>query len=207
MKRLLGPVKIALILFAALLTAGLVAAPWWMRRETAPYAYPNIGAVPARPVGIVFGALVYPDGTMSDMLIERVQAGAALYRAGKVRELLLTGNDSGPSYDEVAPMKTLALQLGVPPGALLVDGKGYRTFDSCYRARSVFHVQSAILITQSFHMPRALYLARWMGMDAVGCAAQPAHLPLTRAVDDLRERFADLFAFADMRLRRRPGFP
>lgn len=207
MKRLVRIVKIGLAVVAGVLVAGQIAAPWWMRRDTARYTFSDIGSVPARPVGIVFGALVYPDGTMSDALVDRVQAGASLYKAGKVKKLLLTGNDSGPSYDEIGPMRALALKLGVPESALLIDGKGYRTYDSCYRAVRVYHIRSAILVTQGFHLPRALYLARWMGMDAVGCPAAPARLPLTRAVDDLRERFATLFAFADTCVRRRPGLP
>lgn len=207
MKRFLRRLKIPALALVALLVLALILAPWGMRRATSRYIYRGLPSVPVRPVGIVFGALVYRDGTMSDMLVSRVRAGAALYKAGKVQTLLLTGNDSGPAYDEVAPMKALALGLGVPEKAILIDGQSYRTYDSCYRARTVFHISRAVLVTQDFHLPRALYLARHMGIDAVGYPAPPARNPLTRVIEDIRERFAVLFAFADIRARRHPGFP
>ena len=132
--------------------------------------YSSVEAVPARPVAIVFGAGIvgrFP----SDVLRDRVETAAALYRAGKVRKLLMTGDNSRDDYNEVAVMKRVAIGLGVPGRDIVLDHAGFRTYDSCYRARDVFEVRGAVLVTQAFHLPRAVYIARRLGIDAVGIEA------------------------------------
>jgi len=184
-----------------------VIAPWRMKQEETPFICRKLDSLPMRPVAIVFGSYVFPNGRMSDMLAERVATGAMLYKVGKARRLLLTGEDRAPRYDEVTPMARFAVALGVPVSAIETDGRGYRTLDSCYRARSVFRIRSAILVTQDFHLPRALFLAREMGIDAIGYPAPPDKDSFRMARDCLRERFATLFAYSDAFMRRRSGFP
>lgn len=125
---------------------------------------PSVAAAPARPVAIVFGAA-------GSILEDRVQTGVDLYKAGKVWKLLMTGDNSRNGYDEPDAMKQEALDLGVPARDIVCDYAGFRTYDSLYRARDIFGVRSAILVTQGFHLPRALFLARKLGMDVVGVDA------------------------------------
>jgi vancomycin permeability regulator SanA len=127
------------------------------------------GAQPA-PVGMVFGAGLAPGGEPSPLLAERLETALALYRAGKVKRLLLSGN-AGAHHDEIRAMRHYLLAAGVPEQALVGDLEGTSTFDSCWRARSLFGVTDALLVTQRFHLPRALFLAAHAGIHAQGVAA------------------------------------
>jgi vancomycin permeability regulator SanA len=125
---------------------------------------------PKAPVGMVFGAGLAPGGEPSPLLAERLDTALALWRAGKVQQLLLSGN-AGAHHDEIRAMRHYLLAQGVPEEALTGDVEGTSTFDSCWRAKSVFGVDDALLITQRFHLPRALYLAAHAGIHAHGVAA------------------------------------
>ncbi|HVE56974.1 MAG TPA: ElyC/SanA/YdcF family protein [Pyrinomonadaceae bacterium] len=122
-------------------------------------------------VAIVFGARVFADGRPTNSLYDRVLTGVELYRAGRVKKLLMTGDRQGEDYDEPAAMKKMALELGVAESDIVLDNDGKRTYDSCYRAREIFEVQRAILVTQDYHQPRALYLCSSLGIDSIGITA------------------------------------
>jgi SanA protein len=127
--------------------------------------------VPARRVAIVFGAGLWRDGTATPVLYDRVQTAAGLYHAGKVEILLMSGDNRFVNYNEPAVMREVALSLGVPDEAIVLDFAGRRTYDTCYRARDIFQVDEVILVTQAFHLPRALYLCNQLGVQAVGVEA------------------------------------
>jgi SanA protein len=127
--------------------------------------------VPHAQVALVLGAQVRPDGTPSGMLADRITAAAELYKAGKVDKLLLSGDHSTPVYDEVGTMRLLLLRQGIPARDIFTDHAGFDTWDSAQRARRVFDVQSAVVVTQRFHMARALYDARRAGLQATGYIA------------------------------------
>ena len=124
--------------------------------------------VPARPVAIVFGAGVHPDGTLSPMLAGRVDGGIDLYRTGRVSKLLMTGDNGSVDYDEVTAMRDYAIRKGIPPKDIVRDHAGFSTYESCYRARSIFGVDSAILVTQRYHLPRAVFTCSNLGIETVG---------------------------------------
>jgi len=128
-------------------------------------------AVMPAPVAIVLGASVKKDGTPSDALYDRIASAATLYQNGSVELLLLTGDDGKNHVDEVDAMKKTAMQLGVPEAAIMVDGKGYRTYESCKNAIQTYHITNAIVVTQRFHLPRALFLCNELGIDATGFVA------------------------------------
>jgi vancomycin permeability regulator SanA len=128
-------------------------------------------SVPARPVAVVFGAGVGPSGYPSPILEDRVLMAAELYRLGKVERLLLTGDGRNGDWGEPAAMRRLALDSGVPDSALTLDQEGFRTRASCERARDTFGVERAVLITQSFHLPRAMLLCDSAGIDVAGVAS------------------------------------
>jgi vancomycin permeability regulator SanA len=124
--------------------------------------------VPARRVAVVFGAGLWRNGTPTPVLIDRVTEAANLYFAGKVEKLLMSGDNRFVDYNEPEAMRQLALSLGVPDAAIVLDYAGRRTYDTCYRAKAIFGVTEAILVTQAFHMPRAIYLCNHLGVDSVG---------------------------------------
>jgi SanA protein len=122
-------------------------------------------------VAIVFGAGVWPDGRLSDILADRVETAVALYHAGKVKKLLMTGDNRFAYYNEPKHMREYAMARGVPAEDIVLDYAGRRTYDSCYRAWHIFGVREAILITQTYHLDRALFTADHLGIDAVGVGA------------------------------------
>ncbi|HEX8737844.1 MAG TPA: ElyC/SanA/YdcF family protein [Pyrinomonadaceae bacterium] len=122
-------------------------------------------------VAIVFGARVWSDGSPSNALYDRVVTAVELYRAGRVRKLLMSGDNPTHQYDEPTAMKQTAMQLGVPETDIVLDFAGRRTYDTCYRAKEIFEVQKAILVTQEFHQARALYLCSNLGVDSIGITA------------------------------------
>ncbi len=105
------------------------------------------------------------------MLADRVATAVDLYKAGKAQVLLMTGDNSTPDYNEPETMKRYAMRLGVPAEAIVLDYAGRRTYDSCYRAAHIFQLQSAILVTQEFHMDRALLTCNALGVSAVAVTA------------------------------------
>jgi len=124
--------------------------------------------IQTRRVAIVFGAGLWRDGSPTPILIDRVTAAANLFFAGKVEKLLMSGDNRFVDYNEPEAMRQLALSLGVPDDAVVLDYAGRRTYDTCYRAQAIFGVTEAILVTQAFHMPRAIYLCNHLGVDSLG---------------------------------------
>ena len=122
-------------------------------------------------VAIVFGAKVRAGGELSNVLYDRVVTAVELYRAGRVKKLLMSGDNPNAEYDEPTAMKKTAVELGIPENDIILDLAGRRTYDTCYRAKEIFEVKRAILVTQEFHLPRALYLCNNLGVESIGITA------------------------------------
>jgi SanA protein len=122
-------------------------------------------------VAIVFGAGLNWDGTPSAVLKDRVATAAGLYFTGKVQKLLLSGDNRFLNYNEPGAMREYAIELGVPEDDIVQDFAGRSTYDTCYRAGQIFGVTDAILVTQGYHLPRALYLCSQLGIQSVGVSA------------------------------------
>ncbi len=122
-------------------------------------------------IAIVFGARVWEDGTPSHVLYDRVLTAVELYRAGRVKKLLMSGDNPTHEYDEPTAMKRTAMELGVPESDIVLDFAGRRTYDTCWRAKEIFEVKKAILVTQEFHQARATYLCNNLGVDSIGITA------------------------------------
>ncbi len=120
---------------------------------------------------IVLGASVYADGTPSDMLADRLDVAIDLYKAGAARKIVVTGDGRDSHYNEPDAMKAYCIGCGVPAGDILVDSAGYNTYASIYRAQSVFGLNDVIVVTQAYHLYRALAIAHGLGMQASGVAA------------------------------------
>jgi SanA protein len=163
----------------------------------------SVDKAPARRVAIVFGAGLWRDGSPTPVLRDRVATAAQLFFAGKVEKLLMTGDNSYIEHNEPGAMRSFALELGVPEEAIVLDYAGRRTYDSCYRARAIFGVQEAILVTQSFHLPRALYECNALGLPSIGVVAD-MRVYRTRSLLfwNLRELPATLVALWEVHITR-----
>ena len=140
-------------------------------RAAEPHIVTTPEEAPQADAAIVLGARVYADGTLSPMLTDRMETGVRLYKLGKVKKLLLSGDHGQTTYDEVNAMLRYALDRGVPEEDVFTDHAGFSTYDTMYRARDVFLVQSALVVTQGFHLARAVYTARRLGLEATGVPA------------------------------------
>ena len=122
---------------------------------------------------LVLGAGLQPDGSPSLMLGERICTGVELYAAGAAPKLLMSGDHSRPDHDEVNAMKRYLVNAGVPSEHIFMDHAGFSTYESIVRAKEVFGVRKAILVTQKYHLYRALYIAEHTGVEAIGSGADP----------------------------------
>ena len=153
---------------------------------------------PSERVAVIFGAGLRRDGTPTAMLRDRVLTGADLYFSGKVQKLLMSGDNRFADYNEPESMRQFALAAGVPDEAIVLDYAGRRTYDTCYRAKAIFGVEKALLVTQGFHLPRALFLCNMLGMDTRGVEATHCYWNGSPFVWDVREQFATIAAFLDL---------
>ena len=120
---------------------------------------------------LVLGAGVWDGGTPSPMLRDRLTVGIAAYETGAADKLLMSGDHGRKEYDEVNVMKAYAVEAGVPSQDVFMDHAGFSTYESMYRAREVFQAKKVLIVTQGFHLPRAVYVARALGLDAYGVAS------------------------------------
>ncbi|MDD5018183.1 MAG: ElyC/SanA/YdcF family protein [Eubacteriales bacterium] len=138
---------------------------------------------------LVPGALVYDDESLSLILKDRVDYAIAIYEAGKAGKLLFSGDHGQTDYDEVNAMMDYAIAQGVPEEDIFLDHAGFSTYESLYRARDIFCVSDVIIVTQAFHLPRAVYVARALGLDAAGVNSDPREYA-NATYDAVRESLA-----------------
>lgn len=139
--------------------------------STASQIHATPADVPSHRAAIVFGAGLNRDGSPTAVLKDRIETAAELYFQGKVEKILFSGDNRFVDYNEPGAMQSYALELGVPPSAIVLDYAGRRTYDTCYRAKAIFGLTDAILVTQAFHLPRALVLCEGLGIQADGVKA------------------------------------
>lgn len=160
--------------------------------------HPVEGA-PLRRVAIVFGAGLWRDGSPTPVLRDRVTTAAQLYLNGKVEKILMSGDNRFADYNEPGAMRTYALSLGVPEEDIIMDFAGRRTYDTCYRARAIFGVNDALIVTQRFHLARALFTCTMLDISAQGVTADlRTYRKLSRTYWNLREVPATLVAFIEL---------
>ncbi len=158
---------------AAVLLLTVLAMDGWVRYRAGAYVLEpeEAGSVEADCI-LVLGCGVRPDGTPSLMLRDRLDMGIALYEAGAAPKLLMSGDHSQEYYDEVNTMKNWAKAAGVPSEDIFMDHAGFSTYESMYRARDVFQVRKVLIVSQAYHLYRAVYDARQLGLEAWGVAAE-----------------------------------
>lgn len=165
-----------------------------------------LDGLPEAQAALVLGAQVKPDGTPSAMLADRIAAAADLYRAGKVKKLLLSGDHGQRNYDEVGTMRRELLARGIPAEDVFTDHAGFDTWDSAQRARRVFGARSVIVVTQRFHMARAVYAAHRAGLRAAGYHADRRRYGPVLARLRVREALARVKVVADAVTGAEPRF-
>ena len=181
-KKLSGKQKFLIVLavlFLLAVCAGIfcIAVNRHILRVTKDKLYPAVNSENAElPEGgfdciFILGCGVYEDGTPSPMLYDRLGTGALLYDAGLAPKIIVSGDHGRENYDEVNTMRDVLVSMGVPEDDIFMDHAGFSTYDSLYRADYIFGVEKAVIVTQDFHLPRALYIAERRGIDAVGVSA------------------------------------
>lgn len=120
---------------------------------------------------IVLGCQVRPDGSLSDMLHDRLYRSVELYQAGVSEKLLVSGDHGGLYYNEVGAMKRFATENGVPSENVFMDHAGFSTYETMYRAKEVFQARKVVIVTQEYHLYRAVYIAKQLGMEAYGVSS------------------------------------
>lgn len=198
---------------AALVLAGVVSAPavvlggsWaWVRATTAGDRY-TAATVPPRDVAIVFGAAVRPDGSPSEFLAGRLDTARALWEAGRVRVIVVSGDNRAKNYDEPTAMRDYLVRGGVPESRVVRDFAGFDSYATCVRARDVFGITGAVLVSQDYHLPRTLRLCRSVGIDAVGVGSRVGEGTSTWTAGSRREVLADVKAVWEVLTRPAPQF-
>lgn len=146
---------------------------WIVVNSTRNQVFFDIKDLPSNDVGLVLGTSKYVARGKENLFFRyRMEASARLFKEGKVKYLILSGNKEAETYDEPKAMQQALNKLGVPEEAMLLDTAGYRTYDSVVRCRDVYQQEKVTVISQNFHNARALYLAQHEGLNAVGFAAQ-----------------------------------
>ena len=206
MRKFFKRLFIVLFLLGAAGAAIFLALNVWMHFATANRIYTSIDDLPPSDtprVAIVFGAGLTRSGEPTPALYDRVATGVELYQRGLVSKLLLTGDNRFENYNEPEAMRRTAVKLGVPNEDLVLDYAGRRTYDSCYRAHEIFGVNHAILVTQAFHLERAVYLCEAFGIDSLGVAAdRRAYTASAQTWWSIREAAATVAAWLDVNLTR-----
>ena len=192
-KRVLLTVAAALVLLALLL--GLGPDLWIVAAGQKRIVSPEEAAAFGADCILVLGAGLLPDGRPNLMLGERINTGVDLYEAGVAPKLLMSGDHSRSDHDEVNAMKDAAMAQGVPSEDVFMDHAGFATYDSFYRAGAVFGVKRVVIVTQAYHLPRALWIARALGLEAVGVSCDTARYrgQLYRDVREILARDKDFF--------------
>ncbi len=186
-------------LYALLLPTGWMYVTSMRHRTT-------VARAPREPVAIIFGAGA-PNGRPSRMLVERLELGVDLFRRDKVSVLLVTGDNSRAHYNEPVVMRDFLIRQGVPRDRIVLDYAGFDTWDSCVRAKRIFGVDRALLLTQRFHLPRAVTLCRAVGIDAWGIGDDSSrYAPTSTAYSYTRELLAGVKAMYDLVAWPRPRF-
>jgi SanA protein len=160
---------------------------------------------PEAPLALVFGAGLAPGAVPSPVLAQRLDAAIALWRQGKVQGVLVSGDQSKPFHHETRAMRRYLLARGVPEAVVQGDEAGLSTYDSCLRAYTVFGAKRALLVTQRFHLSRALFIANSVGIDAWGVAADEGRPTPWRYT--LRETLSRVLALAMVLLEVEPVYP
>ncbi|MBU2566176.1 YdcF family protein [Patescibacteria group bacterium] len=193
-KKILRIIYIMMVLIAGF----FIISNLWIGHFAKDLVVTNVEELPQADAIIILGAYVRPDGALSYILQDRLDTGLFLYEQQKATKILVTGDHGQTEYNEVQAMKNYLLDHGVPEQDIFMDHAGFDTYDSIYRARDIFLIENAIIVTQNFHLPRAVYIADRLGLKVSGYQANLVY-PWYYQVA-LRDLFARSKAFLDVEI-------
>ena len=200
-----GRAIVRLAVVGVLLGATLIVAPAWYIHTVTDDRIMSADDVPAQPVALVLGAEVYADGQPSRYLRARLDVARELFAAGKVKVILVSGDNSTRHYNETDGMRDYLIAQGVPAERIVGDHAGFDTYDSCVRAKQVFGVTKAIVVSQTYHLPRALATCRAIGLEAWGVGDESVKNNQEMwSYGTLRELGANLKMIWDVMSQRKP---
>jgi len=188
------------LVFAVVFVSGLFVS-FYVKFAGSDCIVKDIGDLPFKADAVlILGAKVYPEtGKMSDVLKDRVDTGFDVYSAGKVEKIIVSGDNGQEEYDEVNVMKNYLLEKGISSEDLFMDHAGFDTYDSVYRTKNIFGVDSLVIVTQEFHLPRALYISDALEIKSCGVIADRRKYR-SAVRNDFREFLARYKAFFDVNL-------
>ena len=161
----------------------------------------DLASVPSAQVALVPGAGITADGRPTAALRDRIDGAIELYRAGKVQKILVSGDNSSIHYNEPGVMANYAIEQGIPEYDVVIDYAGRRTYDTCYRAKEIFGLDSVIITTQNYHLPRMVFLCDQFGLETYGLPVEQSNYIQRRYVFwNIREIFATVSAYLDVYL-------
>ena len=173
-------------------------------RHTSEDIYSDISKIPPRETVIILGASVHSDGKLSPILQDRVDTAIKLYRSNKVKNFHVTGDHRTEDYNEIAAMVAYLRERGIPQNQITSDHAGLDTYDSMYRAGKLFNVENATVVTQKFHLPRALFISGQLGFNYFGFTAdQRAYQTEYRLKQ--REKLANVKALWEVLTNKEPS--
>ncbi|MDD5639621.1 MAG: ElyC/SanA/YdcF family protein [Candidatus Pacebacteria bacterium] len=195
-------VKFVLAIIFIILSA-IILINYTIIQESKDLIYKEISQIPNAQTALILGASVKPNKEMSDVFRDRVDSAIELYSTGKISKIIVSGDHGKKYYDEVNTAKKYLLEKGIPPENIFLDHAGFDTYDSLYRAKYIFNAKSIIIVTQNFHLPRAIFIAKKLGHNVYGFSAD------LHQYDDankmfIREIFADVKAYFDVLLEEKP---
>lgn len=179
----------------------------WILQATEYSIFSDLKNIPVKQAVLVLGSRVYSTGQVSTILADRLDASIDLYKAQKVQKILVSGDHGTDGYDEANAMRKYLLKKEIPIEDIFMDHAGFDTYDSVYRAKEVFQAESLVIVSQAFHVPRALMIAQGLSLDAVALTADRHSYPRAGEIrTDLRESLARVKAFFDVLFSSKPKF-
>ncbi len=186
-----------ILIYVLIILGGGISFIWgintYIQESTEDDIFEEISDLPTSNTIIVLGASVHSDGKLSPILQDRVDTALNIFRAGKASQFLLSGDNRRNDYDEVSAMKNYLLERDVPENLIFTDPAGIDTYDSMYRSNFIYQVPNAIVVTQNFHLPRTLFIAKSLGLDYIGISAKAKHYKTENSLIR-REKLANIKA-------------
>lgn len=203
MMKLFKKIILAFALFVIVSILIIFGLESYIHKETSSLIYSEITEIPSAQTGIILGASVHADGKLSPILEDRVEAAYQLYKFNKIENFLVSGDHRTDDYDEVNSIKNYLLKKGVPAEDIILDHSGFDTYDSMFRAKAVFEIEDAIVITQKFHLPRSLYIAKNLDTKYKGFEAAPVAYTSSETIKR-REQLANFKAIWEILTNQQP---
>ena len=195
--------RLSLLVIVCSIIIGTITIFLVIRTQTSPHIYNNVESLPHTETALILGASVFEDGTLSSVLKDRANAAIIIYKAHKVEKIIVSGDNSTTTYNEVNPVKNYLVEHGISPDVVFLDYAGFDTYSSIYRARDIFLVASTTIVSQSFHLPRAVFIAQHLGVTAYGFNADDGHYLLSNYI---RELLANIKAVWNLTTRTKPKY-